>query len=175
MAQKKSKKLNPKQVLAAELLGHGCRHSEVAKRLDLRNETISRWMAIEAFQSAINQANRALVSSILGDTTNLINKCHQAISEALESDVEPTKKAGIAIRYLGAYMKPYTVYDKLVEIQSSDKSRDEFVRSMAKIMKIIEHLGYLKSSNSVFTDSEYREFAEQIVCSWGEIDPKIYS
>ena len=156
MAQKKSKKLNQKQVLAAEMLGQGYRQKEVAERLNLRGETISRWTTLEPFREAI------------------INKCHEAILKALENDEAPIQSASVAIRYLNTFVKPYTVYNKLAEVQKSQQSNDKFVEAMSQITNIIEQLGYLKSSNSVYTDKEYREHAEQVVRSWGKIDPQYY-
>ena len=64
MAQKKSKKLNPKQVLAAEMLGQGYRQKEVAERLNLRGETISRWTTLEPFREATDAASRCLLDEI---------------------------------------------------------------------------------------------------------------
>ena len=108
MAQKKSKKLNPKQVLAAEMLGQGYRHKEVAERLNLRGETISRWTTLEPFREAIDAASRCLLDEITVDTVNLINKCHEAILKALENDEAPIQSASVAIRYLNTFVKPYT-------------------------------------------------------------------
>lgn len=172
MAQKKSKKLNQKQVLAAEMLGQGYRQKEVAERLNLRGETISRWTTLEPFREAIDAASRCLLDEITVDTVKLINKCHEAILKALENDEAPIQSASVAIRYLNTFVKPYTVYNKLAEVQKSQQSNDKFVEAMSQITNIIEQLGYLKSSNSVYTDKEYREHAEQVVRSWGKIDPR---
>lgn len=175
MAQKKSKKLNQKQVLAAEMLGQGYRQKEVAERLNLRGETISRWTTLEPFREAIDAASRCLLDEITVDTVKLINKCHEAILKALENDEAPIQSASVAIRYLNTFVKPYTVYNKLAEVQKSEETNDEFVEAMSQITNIVEQLGYLKSSNSVYTDKEYREKAEQVVRSWGKIDPRFYS
>ena len=43
MAHEKSKKLNSKQIIAANLIGQGLRQKEVATHLNIRDETISRW------------------------------------------------------------------------------------------------------------------------------------
>lgn len=174
MAQKKSKKLNPKQLLAAELMGQGYRHKDVAKQLKIRDETLSRWLSIEAFRKHMNQANRALRANILSDTTSLINKCHLAINEALDHEESLAKRASLAIRYLANYSKPYTAYDKLNELQRSDESRSEFVRAMSQINAVIRQLGFLKSSNSQYTDAEFREAAEKAVRNWGQIDEEYW-
>ena len=171
MAQKKSKKLNPKQVLAAEMLGQGYRQKEVAERLDLRVETISRWTALEPFRAAIDEANRDLIAAISGDTNNLINKCHETILAALNSNETASLRASIALRYLNTYVKPHSVYEKLAEAQKSKETRSEFDEILAQLWGVVKQLGYLKSSNSVYTDREYREKAEEIVRSWGKIDP----
>ena len=73
------------------------------------------------------------------------------------------------------HSKPYTVCDKLNELQRSGESRSEFVPATSQINAVIRQLGYLKSSNSVYTDKEYREKAEQVVRSWGKIDPRYYT
>ena len=43
MAHEKSRKLNSKQLIAANLIGQGLRQKEVATHLNIRGETISRW------------------------------------------------------------------------------------------------------------------------------------
>lgn len=171
MAQKKSKKLNPKQVLAAEMLGQGYRQKEVAERLNLRGETISRWTTLEPFREATDAASRCLLDEITVDTVKLINKCHEAILKALENDEAPIQTASVAIRYLNTFVKPYTVYNKLAEVQKSEETRSEFDETLAQLWRVVKQLSYLKSSNSVYTDKEYREKAEEIVRSWGKIDP----
>ena len=167
MAQKKSKKLNPKQVLAAEMLGQGYRQKEVAERLNLRGETISRWTTLEPFREATDAASRCLLDEITVDTVKLINKCHEAILKALENDEAPIQTASVAIRYLNTFVKPYTVYNKLAEVQKSEETRSEFDETITQLWGVVKQLSYLKSSNSVYTDKQYREKAEEIVRSWG--------
>ena len=175
MAQEKSKKLNSKQLLAAQLIGQGKRHNDVASQLGLRAETLSRWLAQEPFRKAVNEANRALIEAIAHDTINLINQCHGAIFEALDANEDPSRKASIAIRYLGTFVKPYTVYDKLAETQKADENKQDFLKAMYHIMNTVEQLSFLRSSNSVYTDKEYRETAERIVNGWEDVEPRFYT
>lgn len=170
MTQEMSKKLNPKQILAAELLGQGYRQMEVAKRLNLRVETISRWSSLSPFRKAVDDANKNLLNEITLDTVKLINKCHEAIFAALESDHAPLQSASLAIRYLNTFIRPYTVYNKLAELQKSEECQDKFSVTMAQIENVVAKLGYLKSSNSVYSDTEYRKLAEEIIRNWGKID-----
>lgn len=47
--------LNGKQIVAARLLGEGVKASEVAKRLGIRNATISLWKKNEEFQQLVRE------------------------------------------------------------------------------------------------------------------------
>ena len=113
MHRLKSTKLNKSQLIAAELLGAGHRPSEVAKKLSLRRETISRWQLKQAFVLAMDRAHLEVLSNIVNDTTMLTNKAHQALLEAFDDqEISKVAKAGIGIRYLSLIGSQANTYEK---------------------------------------------------------------
>lgn len=113
MHRLKSTKLNKSQLIAAELLGAGHRPSEVARKLSLRRETISRWKVNQDFVLAMDRAHLEVLSNIANDTTMLTNKAHQSLLEAFEDkDTGKIAKATIGIRYLNLVGTQYNVYEK---------------------------------------------------------------
>jgi len=57
LRSKMSKKLNETQLIAAHLLGAGHKPKDIAKKLDVREETISRWKSNDAFYDVMRMAN----------------------------------------------------------------------------------------------------------------------
>ena len=113
MLRFKSTKLNKSQLIAAELLGAGHRPSEVARKLSLRRETISRWKINQDFVLAMDRAHLEVLSNIANDTTMLTNKAHQALLEALDDEaISKVAKATIGIRYLNLVGAQSTIYEK---------------------------------------------------------------
>ena len=93
--------INKRQLIAAELLGVGHRPSDVAKKLALRRETISRWQVNPDFILAKEKAYLEVLSNIIKESTLLTNKAHQALLEAFEDqEISKVAKATIGIRYL---------------------------------------------------------------------------
>ena len=100
MAHEKSRKLNSKQLIAANLIGQGLRQKEVATHLNIRGETISRWCKQPDFRKCVREARRELTESIMAESLRIFDKCHQVINEALDEPNKPIAKASLAIRYL---------------------------------------------------------------------------
>ena len=76
-------KLNKRQLIAAELLGVGYKPSDVAKKLSIRRETISRWQVNQEFIFAKEKAYLEVLSNIVNESNLLTNKAHHALLEAL--------------------------------------------------------------------------------------------
>ena len=113
MLRFKSTKLNKSQLIAAELLGAGHRPSDVARKLSLRRETISRWKVNHDFVLAMDRAHLDVLSNIANDTTMLTNKAHQALLEALDDkEISKVAKATIGIRYLSLVGAQSNIYEK---------------------------------------------------------------
>ena len=123
MHRLKSTKLNKSQLIAAKLLGVGHRPSEVAKKLSLRRETISRWQLNQDFVLAMDRVHLEVLSNIVNDTTMLTNKAHQALLEAFDDEkTSKIAKASIGIRYLSLVGAQSNIYDK------NNKKRSELSR-----------------------------------------------
>ncbi len=60
-----SKKLNETQLIAAHLLGAGHKPKDIAKKLDIREETISRWKNNNAFYDVMCTANFEIYANVL--------------------------------------------------------------------------------------------------------------
>ena len=60
--------INKRQLIAAELLGVGHRPSDVAKKLALRRETISRWQVNPDFILAKEKAYLEVLSNIIKES-----------------------------------------------------------------------------------------------------------
>ena len=106
-------KLNKRQLIAAELLGVGHRPSDVAKKLSIRRETISRWQVNQEFIFAKEKAYLEVLSSIVNESNQLTNKAHQALLEAFDDqEISKVAKAGIGIRYLSLVGAQANTYEK---------------------------------------------------------------
>ena len=108
-----STKINKRQLIAAELLGVGCRPSDVAQKLTLRRETISRWQVNPDFILAKEKAYLGVLSNIINESTLLTNKAHQALLEAFEDqEISKVAKATIGLRYLSLVGAQSNTYEK---------------------------------------------------------------
>ena len=96
-----SKKLNENQLIAVHLLASGFKASIIAKELDLREETLSRWRQIDEFKKALEDATETVLREIDETHKNLLISSQNVISEALYNDeLDILKKANLALRYL---------------------------------------------------------------------------
>jgi hypothetical protein len=145
MLRFKSTKLNKSQLIAAELLGAGHRPSEVARKLSLRRETISRWKVNQDFILAMNRAHLDVLSNIANDTTMLTSKAHQALLEALDDEeISKVAKATIGIRYLSLVGTQSTIYEKnnkkYAELSKSTENSKEIASWFVDVLEGIEDL-----------------------------------
>ena len=94
-------KLNKNQLIAVHLLASGVKASIIAKELDLREETLSRWRQIDDFKKALEDATEAILREIDDTHKNLLICSQNVINEALNNkDLDLFKKANLALRYL---------------------------------------------------------------------------
>ena len=160
-----SMKLNKRQLIAAELLGVGVRPSDVAQKLTLRRETISRWQVNPDFILAKEKAYLEVLSNIINESTLLTNKAHQALLEAFE-DQEITKvaKAGIGIRYLSLVGSQSSAYEKsnskYIELSKRTDNNEVVVKWFVDILDGIRDL---KSSRGEITDDDLRYRASKLI------------
>ena len=94
-------KLNEKQLIAVHLLASGVKASVIAKQLDIREETLSRWRHIDKFKEALKEATEAILREIDETHKNLLICSQNVINEALDNkELDLFKKANLALRYL---------------------------------------------------------------------------
>ena len=59
-----STKLNKNQLIAVQLLASGVKASVIAKKLGIREETLSRWRQIDEFKEALEDTTEAVLREI---------------------------------------------------------------------------------------------------------------
>ena len=94
-------KLNEKQLIAVHLLASGVRASVIAKKLGIREETLSRWKQIDEFKDALENATEAVLREIDETHKNLLISSQNVIASAFKDEnLDLFKKANLALRYL---------------------------------------------------------------------------
>lgn len=124
-----STELNKRQKIAANLIGLGGRPSEVAEKLSVSKETISRWQAQEEFEAEADRVTKALLLDLLDERVALIDACHRVIKDILlGDDTSNNAKGNIALKYLnavGAKMNAYNVLTQRLSYLSNRKIQRE--------------------------------------------------
>jgi hypothetical protein len=96
-----STKLNKNQLIAVHLLASGVKASVIAKHIDIREETLSRWRQIDEFKEALEEATEAVLREIDETHKNLLIHSQNVINEALNNEeLDLFKKANLALRYM---------------------------------------------------------------------------
>ena len=96
-----STRLNKRQRLAAQMLGLGFSATEVAAKVSVTKETVSRWKHINGFCDAMTLAHSELLADLIAERRHLISKSQKIIAEALACDETPRhQRANVALRYL---------------------------------------------------------------------------
>ena len=67
-----STKLNENQLIAVHLLASGHKSCDVAKRLHIRQETLSRWRQDSQFDKAVNDTTEIILSEIIDTHKNIL-------------------------------------------------------------------------------------------------------
>ncbi|MCH1613098.1 MAG: hypothetical protein L7S72_07365, partial [Flavobacteriales bacterium] len=94
-------KLNEKQLIAVHLFASGLKASVIAKKLGIREETLSRWRQIDEFKEALEDAIEAVLREIDETHKNLLIRSQNVINEALiDKELDIFKKANLALKYL---------------------------------------------------------------------------
>ena len=100
LRSKMSKKLNETQLIAAHLLGAGHKPKDIAKKLDVREETISRWKSNDAFYDVMRTANFEIYANVLYRQKSLIALAQDTLEEALKStDIDTYRKCLLALKF----------------------------------------------------------------------------
>ena len=149
-------KLNKRQLIAAELLGVGHRPSDVAKKLSIRRETISRWQVNQEFIFAKEKAYLEVLSSIVNESNLLTNKAHQALLEAFDDqEISKVAKATIGIRYLSLVGAQSNTYEKTNKKYTELSKVTDNNGIIAKwLVDLLEGIRNLKPSRGELTHQE---------------------
>ena len=158
-------KLNKRQLIAAELLGVGHRPSDVAKKLALRRETISRWQVNPDFILAKEKAYLEVLSNIIKESTLLTNKAHQALLEAFEDqEISKVAKATIGIRYLTLVGAQSTAYEKSNSKYIELSKRTDNNEVVAKwFVDVLDGIRDLKPSRGEISDNILRKRVYKLI------------
>ena len=96
-----STKLNESQKIACHLLASGVKATVIAKKLRIREETLSRWRQTDEFKEAIEFATRIILKEIVETHKNLLISSQNIILDALSNnDLDLFKKASLALRLI---------------------------------------------------------------------------
>ena len=96
-----STKLNESQKIACHLLASGVKAKVIAKKLRIREETLSRWRQTDEFKEALELATRIILKEIVETHKNLLISSQNIILDALSNnDLDIFKKTNLALRYL---------------------------------------------------------------------------
>ena len=96
-----STKLNESQKIACHLIACGVKAKAIAKKLGIREETLSRWRQTDEFKEALEFATRIILKEIVETHKNLLISSQNIILDALSNnDLDIFKKASLALRYL---------------------------------------------------------------------------
>ena len=160
-----STKINKRQLIAAELLGVGHRPSDVAKKLSIRRETISRWQVNQEFIFAKEKAYLEVLSNIVNESNLLTNKAHQALLEAFDDqEISKVAKATIGIRYLtlvGAHSNTYEKSNnKYTELSKLTDNNKVIVNWFVDLLEVIRNL---KSSIGQITHQELINKVDELI------------
>ena len=158
-------KLNKRQLIAAELLGVGVRPSDVAQKLTLRRETISRWQVNPDFILAKEKAYLEVLSNIINESTLLTNKAHQALLEAFEDkEISKVAKATIGIRYLTLVGAQSTAYEKSNSKYTELSKRTDNNELVVKwFVDVLDGIRDLKPFRGEITDDDLRYRASELI------------
>ena len=102
-----SRKLKENQLLAARLLSYGLTAKSVAKSINVREETISRWKSEKYFRNIIEKNQYDFLDYIEEKHFQIFIQCLSTIQHALESNnLSIKEKSIICIKYLSLFSNP---------------------------------------------------------------------
>ena len=109
-----STKLNESQKIACHLLASGVKAKVIAKKLRIREETLSRWRQTDEFKEALELATRIILKEIVETHKNILISSQNIILDALSNnDLDIFKKASLALRYLSLIKGKVHVAERL--------------------------------------------------------------
>jgi hypothetical protein len=126
--------LSPQQWQAISLLVAGKRQADIAREIDVSEETLSRWRNSPIYGAALNQAVRDSYSSTIGLVRDAVADAVMAIRGCLQSGDDKVRLAAalalvkMHIELDGAAMALPTTPSKVAQIQERSKQTSEMDR-----------------------------------------------
>ena len=106
---------NKRQQIAIYYLAMGYKPSEVANKLNVRRETISRWQRDDEFGRELKLARMDFLKELLFKEIRFLDLAQQQFDAFLQNpDVQPYHKAKLALRSMQQYSGKTTLERKLV-------------------------------------------------------------
>ena len=108
-----STKLNENQLIAVHLIATGVKASLIAKQLEIRAETLSRWRQDSEFIKAIQSAQETILEEIIDSQKSLLILSQDTLIKAFHNDkLDDFKKSMIALRYLSLLKGKDTIEER---------------------------------------------------------------
>lgn len=106
---------NKRQQIAIYYLAMGYKPSEVANKLNVRRETISRWQRDDEFGRELKLARMDFLKELLFKEIRFLDLAQQQFDAFLQNpDVQPYHKAKLALQFMKQYSGKTTLERKLV-------------------------------------------------------------
>ena len=106
---------NKRQQIAIYYLAMGYKPSEVANKLNVRRETISRWQRDDEFERELKLARMDFLKELLFKEIRFLDLAQQQFDAFLQNpDVQPYHKAKLALHFMKQYSGKTTLERKLV-------------------------------------------------------------
>ena len=111
-----SKKLNETQLIAATLLATGAKAKDVAGKLGIREETVSRWRNQEGFYEILSKASNDILDEIIDQQKLILSLSQDALLSVLrKDDFDPYKKALVAIKCMQLTKESDNFYSGIIK------------------------------------------------------------
>mgnify|MGYP001434820950 CR=1 FL=1 len=121
-----STNLNERQQLAVALLCSGLSATEVAKKVKVRKETISRWKNDRDFNEELRSWRLAFFDTLIKRQFALFSEAQHQIEAALQdSALTSYQKANIALRFISMFSGNMNVNKQLASKKSDLYFRDD--------------------------------------------------
>jgi hypothetical protein len=160
-----SRKLKKSQSLAAEFLAYGHKAVSVAKHLNIRPETISRWKQDNSFNELVNNIHLNICNDVIKKQTLLISSSQDAIMSAFENKELPYEfKANLGIKCLNSHSGANTFQDRMENYYNkkinSEKKDNNILK---KFLDIMQGIIMLDRFGEKLSDGEYRNKVKDII------------
>ena len=119
-----SKNLNENQLLAVQLVAQGRSGKEIAEKLSISEETVSRWKKLPKFIASVNEILHQLREITQQKMRNLVLKSLDILEEEL-GQPESKIKHQIALKILNNYK-----FSKLLDLEIGSENPETIIKTI---------------------------------------------